>query len=128
MESGDGFDTAGAVTPLDHALDQLVTARDHLVKLVEDGGLDGLDHSQLVTFWQSFERFRNGLPVVDHRLILDSTSRGLPEVLAQPSMRQVLVHLLRLSPGEAARRVAAAEACGERGPVAPPARSGLGAA
>ncbi len=123
---------AGAVTALDHVLDQLVTARDHLVKLVDDGGLDGLDTSELVAFWQSFESFRNGLPVLDHRLITDSTARGLPVAVAQPSMRQVLVHLLRLSPGEAARRVAAAEACSERvrmlGEVLPPRRPDLAAA
>jgi hypothetical protein len=132
MTSGDEVQAAGAVTALDHALDQLVTARDHLVKLVDDGGLDGLDNSELVGFWQSFESFRNGLPVLDHRLITDSVTRGLPEAVVQPSMRQVLVHLLRLSPGEAARRVAAAEACGERvsmlGEVLPPRRPDLAAA
>ena len=47
-------------TPLDHALDQLVTARDHLVKLVEDGALTGLDHAQLVGVLQSFERSGTG--------------------------------------------------------------------
>jgi hypothetical protein len=56
----------------------------------------------------------------------------LPEVVAQPSMRQLLVHLLRLSAGEAARRVAAAEACGERvsmlGEVLSPRRPELAAA
>jgi hypothetical protein len=132
MASGDEEQAAGAVTALDHVLDQLVTARDHLVKLVDDGGLDGLDNAELVGFWQSFESFRNGLPVVDHRLITDSTARGLPEAVVQPSMRQVLVHLLRLSPGEAARRVAAAEACGERvsmlGEVLSPRRPELAAA
>ena len=96
MGLGDG---RSVVTPLDHALDQLVTARDHLVKLVDDGALTGLDHVQLVGVLQSFERFRNGLPVVDHRLIVDSTARGLPEVLAQPSMRQVLVQPAAAVPG-----------------------------
>jgi hypothetical protein len=113
MESGDDR-ALEAGTPLDHALDELVTARDHLVKLLEDGHLDCLDNTQLATFMQSFERFRNGQSVVDHRLITDGAARGLPDTLAQPSMRQVLVHLLRLSPAEASRRVAAAEACGGR--------------
>ncbi len=30
-------------TPLDHALDQCVVALDHLVKLVEDGALGGVE-------------------------------------------------------------------------------------
>ena len=61
MESG--TDRAEeTVTALDHALDQLVTARDHLVKLLDDSGLDCLDNLGLATFLQSFERFPTGCP------------------------------------------------------------------
>ncbi len=120
------------VTPVDHALDQLSTALDHLVKVVEDGGLDYYDNSQLVGFMQSFERFRNRQSLVDHRIVVDGDRRGLPDALTQPSMRRVLVHLLRLSPGEASSRVNAAEACAERtsmlGEVLPPTRPELAAA
>lgn len=104
----------GVVTPVDHALDQLITSFDHLLKVAEDGGLDHYDTSQLCGFLQSFERFRNRLALIDHRAITEGIGRGLPEALTQPSMRQVLVQLLRLSPAEAARRVSTAEACGQR--------------
>lgn len=120
------------MTPVDHALDQLSTALDHLVKVVEDGGLDYYDNAQMVGFMQSFERFRNRQSLVDHRIVVDGDRRGLPDALTQPSMRRVLVHLLRLSPGEASSRVKAAEACAERtsmlGEVLPPARPELAAA
>ena len=101
-------------TPVDHALDQLTTALDHLVKVVEDGGLDHYDNAQLLDFLQSFERMRNRMALVDHRAVVDGNRRGLADALSQPSLRQVLVQLLRLSPGEAARRVASAEACAQQ--------------
>ena len=40
---------------------------DHLVKVVEDGGLDYFDNAGLVGFMQSFERVRNRSALVDHR-------------------------------------------------------------
>lgn len=129
MDTADRF---GAGVAVDHALDQLTTALDHLVKVVEDGGLDSFDNGRLQGFIQSFERTRNRLSLVDHRVIADGDRRGLPSALTQPSMGNVLVHLLRLSPGEAARRVSAAEACSERfsmlGEVLPAARPHLSAA
>ena len=45
-------------------------------------------------------------------LIGDAESRNLPEALTQPSMIRVLMSVLRLSPGEASRRVRAAAAVG----------------
>jgi hypothetical protein len=101
-------------TPVDVALDVLSTSLDHLVKLVEDGGLDSLPNSGLLGFVQSFEKVRNRLPLVDHRVIADAESRQLPEALTQPTMARVLASLLRLSPGEAHRRVKAAAAVGWR--------------
>jgi hypothetical protein len=108
---------AGVTTepvPVEAALDGLSTSLDHLVKLVEDGGLDSLDNSGLLGFVQSFEKVRNRLPLVDHRVIADAESRQLPEALTQPTMARVLASLLRLSPGEAHRRVKAAAAVGQR--------------
>ena len=66
-----GGETAAVAepTPIDVALDGLSTSLDHLVKLVEDGGLDCFDNSGLLDFARSFERVRNRLPLVDHRLI-----------------------------------------------------------
>ena len=48
-----------------HALDTLNVSLDHLVKLVEDGGLETFDDTQLVGFVQGFERLRNRLPLID---------------------------------------------------------------
>ena len=102
------------LTPVDHALEQLATSLDHLIKLVEDGGLDAYDNPGLVGFLQAFERFRNRLPLIDHRAIRDAESRSLPDALAQRSMAKVLVWALRLSPVEAHRRVKATETVGDR--------------
>jgi hypothetical protein len=113
MELADGPSCDG-VTPVDHCLDGLVTALDHLLKVVEDGGLDRYDNARLVGFMAAFERFRNRLALIDHRLIGDGEARGLPAALVQPSMRGVLVQVLRLSPAEAARRTSAATACRAR--------------
>jgi hypothetical protein len=99
----------GEVGAVDDALDALNVGLDHLVKLVEDGGLEVLDDAQLVGFLQGFERVRNRLPLVDHRVIGDATRRGLPESLCQSNMARVLTSALRISAGEAARRVRAAE-------------------
>lgn len=104
----------GAPTPVDLALDSLSTSLDHLVKMVEDGGLDAADDVGLVRFLQGFERVRNRLPLVDHRAISDAERRGLPHTLCQANMRRVLTTALRLSPGEAARRVRAVGAVGPR--------------
>jgi delta-aminolevulinic acid dehydratase/porphobilinogen synthase len=52
--------------PVVQALDQLTVGLDHLVKLVEDGGLDHYDDPGLVGFLQDFEKVRNRLSLVDH--------------------------------------------------------------
>ena len=123
-----GDSTAGSLpTPVDLALDQLATGLDHLVKLVEDGGLESLDDAGLVGFLQGFEKVRNRLPLVDHRAIGDVVARDLPVKLTQATAQRMLASALRLSPGEASRRVRAAEAVGVRmsmtgeplGPVRP---------
>ena len=92
----------------------LSTSLDHLIKLVEDGGFDSFDNSGMLDFARSFEQVRNRLPLIDHRLIADAEARQLPHELTQPSMARVLTWLLRLSPGEAHRRVKAAAAVGPR--------------
>jgi hypothetical protein len=104
----------GEPSPVDLALDQLNVSLDHLVKIVEDGGLDGLDDAGLVGFLHGFEQVRNRLPLVDHAMIGESTRRNLAEALCQSSLARLLTVTLRLSPGEAVRRVRAAEAVTER--------------
>src|SRR3954454_4007836 len=80
IEGGQG---AGA-TPVDHALDALSTALDHLVKVVEDGGLDAYDDQGLLGFARSFEQVRRRSGLVDHRLVRDLQTRRVAETLAQP--------------------------------------------
>ena len=81
---------------------------------------------------QDLAQGRNRIPLIDHALIGDAEERGLPEALTQPSMIRVLMSVLRLSPGEASRRVRAAAAVGERtsmlGQPLPPRRPHLAAA
>jgi hypothetical protein len=95
----------GEPTLVDHALDQWLTMFDHLLRVVEDGGLDHYDNPQLVGFLQSYERMRNQMPLIDHRVIRDSLSRDLPGALCQTGMTRVLTPALRLSRAEASRRV-----------------------
>jgi Domain of unknown function (DUF222)/HNH endonuclease len=103
-----------ALTPVDEALDQLSVGLDHLIKLVEDGGLDHYDDTGLVGFLQCFEQVRNRLPLVDHHTVAAVESRELPAKLCQGSVRRVLTSVLRISKAEASRRVRAAEAVGPR--------------
>lgn len=110
----DPADEECAPTPVDSALDQLRASFDHLLGVVEGGGLERCDNAGLVRFLEGFEWLRNRLPLIDHVAIGEGERRGLPEALCQGSMRQVLAAGLRISPGEAARRVRAAEAVGPR--------------
>jgi hypothetical protein len=104
----------GRTAVVDDALDQLAVGVDHLVKIVEDGGLDSLDDRAFVSFMQALERIRNRMPLADHRIIADAERRNLPQALTQGTMVRTLISTLRLSPGEASRRVRAAAAVGER--------------
>lgn len=105
---------ARAADPLNAALDQVVKAFDQLLAVADDGGAHHLDDAGLVAFLQRFERLRNRVPLVDHRLLVEAEARGLAETLAQPNLARVLVATLRLSAGEAHRRLRAAVALGPR--------------
>lgn len=85
--------------------------------MVEHGGLDHDDDLQIVGF-MSFERLRNRMSLVDHRVIRDAVDRGLAERLTQRSMTRVLTWALRIPArrpaGGSGRRSRAAEQVGER--------------
>jgi hypothetical protein len=90
MDSGDSNATqVTEPSPVALALDALATDLDHLIKLVEDGSLDGYDNLGLIGFAQSFERFRNRLSLIDHRFIGDAQRRNLADDLSQRSLNRV---------------------------------------
>jgi hypothetical protein len=99
---------------VDAALDALEVDFGHLLKLVGDGALEGYDDAEFVGFLQRFERFRNRHALVDHQGIRDARRRDLAGGLCHSSLARALAATLRLSVGEAGRRVRAAEALGER--------------
>ena len=101
-------------TTLENAADQFATGLNHLVKVLADPGLSTLDQDRFIGVMQNLEQTRNRIPLIDHALIGEAETRNLPEALTQPSMIRVLMSVLRLSPGEASRRVRAAAAMGER--------------
>ncbi len=100
-------------TPAD-ALALMITGYDLLVKALDACGADGFDAGAAVGFMQAFERFRNGLPVVDNHLIAVAERLDLPTVLCQGNLARVLTSGLGISKVEASRRVRAAEAVGPR--------------
>ena len=105
---------AAGPTPVDLALDAWTTAFEHLLKVVEDGGLGEHDDLGLVRLAQGFERARNRQALLDHRVVAELGSRRVAETLNQPSTGALLAWALRISRGEAGRRVRAAEQVGER--------------
>src|SRR3954451_22511727 len=121
----EGGQDSGA-TPVDDALDALSTAVDHLVKVVEDGGLDGYDQAGLLGFERALEQARRRSGLVDHRLVRDLETRRVAETLAQPSTGALLGWLLRVSRGEASRGGRAAEHPGGGGERAGPGRGAAG--
>ena len=129
MSLGGDIDYA---TTLENAADQFATGLDQLVKVLADPSLSTLDQDRFIGVMQDLEQTRNRIPLIDHALIGDAETRNLPEALTQPSMIRVLMSVLRLSPGEASRRVRAAAAVGERtsmlGQPLPPLRPHLAAA
>ena len=121
-----------AATDLRAAVDALEVAAEHLIKLVEDGALCDLGAFGVVETMQHVETVRNKLPVVDRAMIQYGTEQGVASTLSERSMTGVLMNGLRLSVGEASRRVRAAEHLADRlsplGEPLEPIRSHLAAA
>jgi hypothetical protein len=80
----------GGVDAVDAALDTFKTGLSHLVKLVEDGGLEALDNSGFVAFLQEFERARKQLSLVDHQSVKDAQRRDLAGELCHASLQRAL--------------------------------------
>ena len=103
-----------AAPALQAAVDSLDVAVEHLIKLVDDGALGDLGAFGLVDTLQSLEKVRNKLPVVDRAIIQYGTEQGVPAVLSERTMTRVLTNGIKISIGEASRRVRAAEHLADR--------------
>lgn len=118
--------------PVTAALANLRTGFDRLLAVVDADGLGVLDAASLLAFGQDFEEFRNRLSLVDHRLVATADTVGLAGHYTHSTLVSLLVSALRISPAEAARRVRASAAVGERasmvGEVLAPVRPVLAAA
>jgi hypothetical protein len=115
MELGDSTTAEpGQRSVMDEALDTFDAALTDLISAVETGGLDHLEPDEQVAVWQRFERLRNKLPLVDHRLIAHADAADLAREYCSATMTQFLVRVLQLTHGEAAARVRAAAAVGPR--------------
>ena len=89
-------------------------AFEHLVKAVEDGGLDHYDVPGLLKFITDFERVQNLAELVHQRVVADCDRRQVADQLNARNTRTLLAGLLRISEREAGRRVRAATAVGDR--------------
>ena len=105
---------AQEATALERALAAHEASFELLLTLVADGGLADHDDLGLMALTQRVERLRNRSAVLDHAFVAEGEARRLPETLTQRSMAGVLAWALRISRGEAARRVRAAEQLGPR--------------
>ena len=104
----------GGGDAVDAAFDALTVGYEHLLKLVEDSGLETYDHARLVRFLQGWERFRNRLALVDHQAVRAAQTGELAGELCHSTLPRALAATLRLSIGEANRRVRAADALAGR--------------
>lgn len=96
------------------ALTGLNAALAQVIDVVEGGGLDELGVMGFIDTVRGFERVRNRMALVDHRIVTDCESRQIADELNLRNTRALLVDTLRLSPLEAGRRVRAAAAVGAR--------------
>ena len=99
---------------VDAAFDALTVHYEHLLKLLEDGGLEAFDDARFLGFLQGFERFRNRFSLVDHQGVQDAQRRDLAGELCHSTVPRALAATLRISPAEAGRRVRAADVLTER--------------
>ncbi len=110
-----GVESAASV-----AVDAVNTALDGLLAV----DLAGVSRDGLLEVARRFEGLRRRLPVFEHALINEVDGRGVAHELCVPSTAALWRGLLRISPGEAKRRVQAAMNLGPRrgltGEVLPP--------
>ncbi len=92
-----------------------VLARAHaLVDELACLDLTGCTDEALEGYWREKERLARRLPSLDHALVQEVETRGLPYERAVRTTAQYLRWLLRLEPTEAHGRVQAAQAAARR--------------
>src|SRR6266516_3086872 len=102
------FDLVETGSAVEHVLAKLADSIDELIGL----DLTRLDADELLDLLRGLETQRRRIPVADHRLIAELDERGVAGEFAARDTRTLLRDALRLSPHEAKRRVAAAQAAG----------------
>ncbi len=128
MNSG----TTIATTPVEHALGTVEVAVTELITVLRDGGLDHHGQAGLLELLDRAEVVRNQWQAVDAELLAVCRDRGIAERECQQSMAKVLERRCLINPGEARRRMKAADAVGPRetstGMPLPRLRDAIGAA
>lgn len=74
----------------------------------------GVGKEQVIPGLQQLEEFRNSLSQADHLLIAEAKAHALPEHYAVSTAEKLVAQALRISYGDAKRRVRAAADCGPR--------------
>lgn len=96
-----------ALTEFDAVLDSLLVA-------LASGELNRVGANGLVEVMRGFERVRNRMSLVDHRLVAECERREVADELSLRNTKALLVHRLRIGDVEARRRVRAAGVVGVR--------------
>jgi hypothetical protein len=104
---GDGHGDGGGA---DVVLDAYDADLDRLLALDPDS----LSRDELVAFVARLETHKRRTAVLDHQLIATLQSRGVARELGCPTTATLLSQLLRINPGQARARVAAAAQLGPR--------------
>jgi hypothetical protein len=106
MSTGGGSDREAIMA----AYDELEAAHEKVAAL----SYDGLTHPELVALQSRRETMRRREPVVDHQIINRLAAEADPQTLGGTSLADVLATGLRISKGEARRRIKDAELLGPR--------------
>ena len=113
LTTEDVTSVGAALSCLDSGLDQLIVEAEQ--------GLTALPALELIEFARQFERFRNRMALVDHRIAAALETNDVAAGQCVRSTQRLLAQTLRIGPAEAKRRVVAAAAlrpkvtiCGER--------------
>ncbi|MFC9789961.1 DUF222 domain-containing protein [Rhodococcus sp. NPDC127528] len=103
--------STGGVRGVGQVADHLTDLDDAVDGLLDDG-LSGLSDTEIVRSLQRLEMSLRKASAVGHRLIVEAVERSLPDKHDCSSITNFLIATLRLSVGDATRRVAAVKMAG----------------